>query len=340
MVLQSFLGLTGYFRRFVPGYPQIARPLSDLLKQDAVLRIGIEQEAAITELKNRLTEAPVLRIYNPEAKATELHTDASQWSFGAVLFQMDSSDGQLHPVCYMSRKITEAQRNYHSYELEVLAIVEALKKFRVYLLGAHFKIVTDCAAFTKTLEKRDLATRVARWALLVSEYDYTIEHKFGSKMPHVDSLSRYPTCMIIQSEFLARLIAAQREDQDIRAIMAKPSVGKHIMKGGVLYEVCDDRDLLVIPEKMQTEVIRDAHNIGHFGVTKTEFLIKRDYSITGLKAKIESVIGNCVPCILINRKQGKQEGYFHSLDKGNCPLMTWHVDFLGPMEMTSKGYNR
>jgi len=86
---------------------------------------------------------------------TELHTDASQWGFGAVLLQTDDNDGnRLHPIGYMSKKTSEAQQKFHSYELEVLVIVEALKKFRVYLLGLHFKIVTDCAAFNKTLEKK------------------------------------------------------------------------------------------------------------------------------------------------------------------------------------------
>lgn len=94
----------------------------------------------------------------------------------------------------------------------MLAIVEALKKFRVYLFGLHFKIVTDCAAVTKTLEKIKLATRVARWALLITEYDYVIEHRTGSRMPHVDSLSRYSVCMTIRSEFLTRLIVSQKED--------------------------------------------------------------------------------------------------------------------------------
>jgi len=63
--VQSFLGLTGYFRRFIPGYAHVARPLSDLLKQDVVFQVGVEQEAAFVELKRRLTEAPVLRIYSP-----------------------------------------------------------------------------------------------------------------------------------------------------------------------------------------------------------------------------------------------------------------------------------
>lgn len=99
----------------------------------------------------------------------------------------------------MSKKTTQAQQRYHSYELEVLAIVEAVKKFRSYLLGLQFKIVTDCAAFTKTLDKKELATRLACWALLFNEFDYTIEHRAGSNKAHLDALSRYPICMTINN---------------------------------------------------------------------------------------------------------------------------------------------
>ncbi|GFY00814.1 retrovirus-related Pol polyprotein from transposon 17.6 [Trichonephila clavipes] len=73
---------------------------------------------------------------------------------------------------YMSQKTTPAEEKYSSYELEVLAVVNALKKFRTYLLGNHFKIITDCSAFQKTMDKKDLVTRVARWTLLLEEYDY------------------------------------------------------------------------------------------------------------------------------------------------------------------------
>lgn len=281
--VQSFLGLTGYFRRFIRGYSQIALPLSDFLKQDVPFYIGQKQESAVSQLKQCLSAAPVLRIYNPEATYTELHTDASQWGFGAVLLQTDDNDcNSLHPISYMSKKTSEAQQKFHSYELEVLAIVEALKKFRVYLLGLHFKIVTECAAFTKTLEKRELATRVARWALLITEYDYVIEHRAGSRMSHVDSLSRYPVCMAIHSEFLARLRVAQQADPELQKMATDNQAFTAI--GGLIYEVCNGQNLLVIPYRMQNEVIRDAHNVGHFGAMKTVTLIRRDYSISNLQS--------------------------------------------------------
>ncbi|GFT68543.1 transposon Tf2-6 polyprotein [Trichonephila clavipes] len=85
--------------------------------------------------------------------------------------------GGLPPVYYMSKKTNTAEEKYSSYELEVLAIVAALKKLRVYLLGQKVKIVTNCSAFQKTMGKKDLVTRIARWVMLLEEFDYEIIHR-------------------------------------------------------------------------------------------------------------------------------------------------------------------
>ncbi|GFV76405.1 retrovirus-related Pol polyprotein from transposon 17.6 [Trichonephila clavipes] len=167
--VQSFLGLTGYFRKFIPAYSQIAKPLIDLTRKDNPFMFKQPQIDAFEKLMKLLTENPVLSIFQ-QGKTTELHTDASQQGYGAVLLQ-EAEDGKLHPVQYMSQKTTPVEEKYSSYELEVLAVVNALKKFRTYLLGNHFKIITDCSAFLKTMDKKDLVTRIARWALLLEEYD-------------------------------------------------------------------------------------------------------------------------------------------------------------------------
>ncbi|GBN99673.1 Retrovirus-related Pol polyprotein from transposon 17.6, partial [Araneus ventricosus] len=192
--VQSFLGLTGYFRKFIPAYSKIAKPLSDLIRSDNPFVFEQPQMEAFEKLKKLLTESPVLSIFQ-QGKTTELHTDASQQGYGAVLLK-EAEDGKLHPVQYMSKKTTPAEEKYSSYELEVLAVVNALRKFRTYLMGNHFKIITDCSAFQRTMDKKDLVTRIARWALLLEEFDYEIVHRSGQRMQHVDALSRYPVAII------------------------------------------------------------------------------------------------------------------------------------------------
>ncbi|GFW03131.1 retrovirus-related Pol polyprotein from transposon 17.6 [Trichonephila clavipes] len=183
------LRLTGYFRKFIPAYSVIVKPLSDLLRKDTPFNFDVKQKASFDELKRLLCQKPVLGIYRQNCE-TEIHTDASMDRLAAVLLQSSPDDNSLHPIYYMSRKTSETERKYTSYELEVLAIIEALKKFKVYILGMPFKIITDFNAFTKTMSKKNLNTRIARWALNLQDYDCTILHRSGSQMAHVDALSR------------------------------------------------------------------------------------------------------------------------------------------------------
>ncbi|XP_043501575.1 uncharacterized protein LOC122523751 [Polistes fuscatus] len=167
--IQSFLGLTGFFRKFIANYSLIARPLTDLLKADVKFEFGEKQKEAVEQLKRALSNKPVLNIYRVGAE-TELHTDASMYGYGAILLQRDENNDKFHPIYYASGKTTSTEAKYTSYELEVLAIIKALRKFRIYLLGIPFKIVTDCQAFSMTMNKKDLCVRVARWALLLEEF--------------------------------------------------------------------------------------------------------------------------------------------------------------------------
>ncbi|GFY44031.1 retrovirus-related Pol polyprotein from transposon 297 [Trichonephila inaurata madagascariensis] len=213
--VQSFLGLTGYFRKYIKDYSTIAKPLSDLTRKENPFVFGTLQKAAFEKLKNIMSEGPLVHIY--KYGRTELHTDACKQGYGAILLQ-EAEDGKLHPVYYMSKKTNTAEEKCDSYELEVLAIINTLKKFRVYLLGQHFKIVTDCSAFQKTMHKKDLITRIARWALQLEEFDYEIEHRAGSRMKHVDALSRYPVMIICNDTLTSKLKKAQEEDDSIQTL--------------------------------------------------------------------------------------------------------------------------
>lgn len=110
------------------------------------------------------------------------------------------------------------------------------------------------------------------------------------------------------------------------------------MKNDLLYFYVNDVPLLVVPKCMQTQIVRQAHEKGHFGVSKTEAIVRQDYWFRGMRAKVEKIVNSCINCILAERKQGKKEGMLNVLDKGEVPLDTYHVDHVGPMALTSKKY--
>ncbi|GBM26401.1 Transposon Tf2-6 polyprotein [Araneus ventricosus] len=320
-------------------YSKIAKPLSDLIRSDNPFVFEQPQIEAFEKLKKLLTESPVLSIFQ-QGKTTELHTDASQQGYGAVLLQ-EAEDGKLHPVQYMSKKTTPAEEKYSSYELEVLAVVNALRKFRTYLMGNHFKIITDCSAFQRTMDKKDLVTRIARWALLLEEFDYEIVHRSGQRMQHVDALSRYPVAIITSDTLTARLKRAQQEDeytQSLRSMIGSNNDSDFFDKNEILYKYVDGRELIVVPRDMQTEIIKLAHEKGHFSAAKTEGVVKQEFFIPNLSKQVQNVILNCVPCILTNKKSGKKDGFLSPIPKEDVPLSTYHVDFIGPLPSTNKKY--
>lgn len=159
--LQSFLGLASHFRKFIENYSLIAKPLSDLFRGDAKFVWSWKQNEAFEELKKLLSSYPVLQIYDPTAE-TELHTDACSASYGSVLMQKNKEDNKFHPVYYYNRKTSIEQEKWCSYDLEAYAVVKSLEKFRVYLLGIPFKIVTDCQAFALAMKNKNVSKKAAR----------------------------------------------------------------------------------------------------------------------------------------------------------------------------------
>lgn len=342
--VQSFLGLTGYFRKFIKDFAEIARPLTELLKKDAKFDFGQAEKLSFQRLKEALIDGPVLKLYNPDAE-TEVHTDASIYGLGAILMQKDSEDGMFHPIYYASWKTTPSEQKYTSYEFETLAVVKAFKKFRVYLLGIPIKIVTDCQAFAMTMCKKNTCIRVAHWALIIGEYQYTVEHRPGRSMRHADALSRNPVSVFVVEEkdtLYARIQRAQEEDPELLKLLESndPEIKKSLVtRKGVLYFETEGHILMVVPRSMQLEIIRNAHERGHFGWKKTEYVISQEFWFPKMRKKIQNFIVNCVRCILAERKRGKTEGFLTPINKGDTPLDMYHVDHLGPMPSTKKMYN-
>ena len=165
----------------------------------------------------------------------------------------------------------------------MLAVIELLKKFRNYLLGTKFKIYTDCAAFQQTMSKKDLTPKIVRWTLTMVEFDNEITHRLASRMRHADALSRNVSVVVthfcnVDEEISCKIANSQNNDEHIRVIKILIEKGKeenYIIKNGVLYKYDAERELLVVPESMHSEIIKEVHKNGHFASTKTEEILKR-----------------------------------------------------------------
>ena len=189
--LRSFLGLAGYYRRFIPNFAAIAVPLTDLTKANEPNNIkwGESQEIAFNSLKSKLSSSPILHL--PDcSKQFVLRTDASNTGVGAVLLQEQEETGEMFPVAYASRKLLPREKAYATVEKEGLAIVWGIQKFQRYLYGREFVLQTDHQSL-QYLHRAKLANaRVMRWALALQPYRFRIESIKGSQNVGADFLSR------------------------------------------------------------------------------------------------------------------------------------------------------
>lgn len=181
--VKSFLGLAGYYRKFIQNFSKIAKPLTDLTKKDINFFWTDKQTESFNTLKQKLCEAPVL-AFPDFSQPFVLTTDASNEGIGAILSQND------HPCCYISRTLNPPEKNYTTTEKELLAIVWAIKRLRQYLLGRHFTIRTDHQALKWLHNCKDPSSRLIRWRLRLEEYQYTIEYTKGKDNTAADTLSR------------------------------------------------------------------------------------------------------------------------------------------------------
>lgn len=188
--VRSFLGLLGYYRKFVPNFATVAAPLSDLTKKGVPNKFEWKQECenAFKTLKSMLLSSPILRL--PDlSKSFILRTDASNHGVGAVLMQIH--DGKKYPVAYASRKLIEREQRYSVIEKECLAIVWALQKFQAYLYGRLFTIETDHQPLVHLQKARVLNSRLMRWSLFLQSYNFIAEVIKGSENIGADFLSRH-----------------------------------------------------------------------------------------------------------------------------------------------------
>ena len=187
--VRAFMGLTGYYRRFVKNFSVIATPLYSLMKKNVEFKWSDECQHAMDELKARLVSQPILALPISEGWYL-LDTDASDFGLGAVLSQ--EQDGCERVIAYASRILNKAERKYETTRKELLAIVYGLKQYKQYLLGRHFVIKTDHAILSWLQRTAEPMLQLARWLTFIEQFDYKILHRPGTQHGNADGLSRRP----------------------------------------------------------------------------------------------------------------------------------------------------
>jgi len=187
--VRGFLGLCGYYRRFVHNFSEVAAPLHALTKKNVPFRWTQACQTAFETLKDQLTTAPILVLPRDEGEYI-LDTDASDHGIGAVLSQVH--DGEEKVVSYASRLYSAAEQHYCVTRKELLAVVFFMKQFRQYLLGRPFRVRTDHAALQWLRRTPEPIGQQSRWLEVLEEFTFQVEHRPGRKHENADALSRRP----------------------------------------------------------------------------------------------------------------------------------------------------
>lgn len=250
---------------------------------------------------------------------TELHCDASSIGFEAILLQKQK-DSIFKPIFYFSQRTSQSESKFHSFELECLAVVYAIKRFHVYLAGKRFKVMTDCDSFWFTLNKREINPRISRWALFLQNYDFDIFHRSNRNMQHVDAFSRCHTVLVLESNtFEQSLAIRQSTDDDIIKIKNKLLISDtkfYELRNGLVYRKENKRVRFYVPKSMVVNVIRTCHDdMAHVGLLKVLENISRVYWFPDMKNKVRHYIDNCLKCIEFSTPSGHKEGFFLILVK-------------------------
>ncbi|UYV77528.1 K02A2.6-like, partial [Cordylochernes scorpioides] len=289
--VRSFLGLSSYYRRFIPNYAHVAQPLNDLLKKESAFNWNQEEQNAFEALKSALISEPALGHFD-YLSPTEIHTDASNYGIGAVLVQIQK--GKERAIAYPSRAFNKAEKNYSTTERECLAIIWAINKFRPYVFGQPFTIVTDHHSLCWLTNLKDPCGRLARWALRLQEFDVTAVYKSGRKHQVADCLSRSPLeysedmeegipCIVT----LQNISEEKMNDQALRKIadqLQSTPNNSFVKIDNTLYRKKYDPMrkpwLLVVPRHLRQELLKNFHDSPtacHLGFIKTYDRIRKKY---------------------------------------------------------------
>jgi sulfur transfer complex TusBCD TusB component (DsrH family) len=261
-------------------------------------------------LKHLLTSAPILRIADPNMDFV-LCTNACKEGLEGVLNQ----NGFV--MYYESNKLKEHEKNYATHDLELAAIIHALRKWRHYLMGSRFELRTNHIGLKYLFDQPTLNARQSRWLELLCEYDFEIKHIKGKEKKVADALNRKvhelhaTTISMYRTDIKGRILEATNVDLQYRDLVAKLQQRERPQKkesytleadGLLLHK---DKVYIPIVQELKLAILKEMHNVtyvGHPGYQKTMTTVKSHYFWSGMKREIAEYIARCMECQKVKAK--------------------------------------
>ncbi|KAF5803695.1 putative nucleotidyltransferase, Ribonuclease H [Helianthus annuus] len=341
--VRQFLGLAGYYRRFIKDFSKIAQPLTSLTQKHTAYSWGTKQEEAFQMLKQKLCSAPILSL--PEG--TEdfvVYCDASIQGLGCVLMQREKV------IAYASRQLKVHEKNYTTHDLELGAVVFALKIWRHYLYGTKCTIYTDHRSLQHIFDQKELNMRQRRWVELLNDYECAIKYHPGKANVVADALSRKDNAprrvralqLTIQSNLPSQIRDAQLEalkPENVRAEALRGSRQRLEQKGDGAYYVTG-RIWVPLFGNLRELVMEEAHKSRysvHPGSDKMYHDLKTTYWWPSMKAHIATYVSKCLTCAKVKAEHQKPSGL---LQQPEIPTWKWEqiaMDFVTGLPRTQAG---
>ncbi|GKA06052.1 hypothetical protein Tco_0685172 [Tanacetum coccineum] len=356
--IRQFLGLAGYYRRFIEGFSKIAKPMTKLTQKKVKFEWGDKQEAAFQLLKQKLCSAPILAL--PEGSEDFIaYCDASKKGLGAVLMQREKV------ISYASRQLKIHEKNYTTHDLELGAVVFALKIWRHYLYGTKCTVFTDHKSLQHILDQKELNMRQRRWLELLSDYDCDIRYHPGKANVVADALSRKEREPPLRVRALVMTISLDLPKQILNAQTEarKPENIKSEDVGGMLIEnakfpeairtekleprtdgtLClNGRSWLPCYGDLRTVIMHESHKSKYsiyLGSEKMYQDVKKLYWWPNMKADIATYVSKCLTCAKVKAEHQRQSGL---LVQPKIPQWKWDnitMDFFTKLPKSSQGYD-
>lgn len=345
--IKRFLGITSWYRRFIKDFASLTAPISALTKKKkkgAKVEWNSEAEEAFVQIKESLIQAPILN--SPDfSKEFIIQCDASSVGLGCVLTQV-SRDGQETPVAYASRTLTDVEKKYSVTEKECAAVLFGIEKFRGFVEGIRFKVITDHASLKWLHSIQSPSGRLSRWAMRLQQYDMLVEHRKGSKNVVPDALSRAPMeAMVISVSddqwFIGLMRAVTYEPEkfpDFR--IEDDDLYKHIpLKHNLETNISPWKK--VVRQEGREEIIRKCHDdptSAHLGSSKTYARLQECYYWPKMKEDVSRYVKSCEVCSMQKVPPEARKGLMGQEKNVSYPWQVISCDIIGPLPRSTQGH--